>query len=95
MNGFIAVHCGKQNILILNYLYFWLFWNKNKWWWDQHLFLEMLRLITCFTGAGYHSDSLKKDYQKTCYAACRKAGEALQSGGNAVDAVEKAIIGLY
>ena len=48
-----------------------------------------------FSGAGYHSDALKKEYQKTCFLACRKAAEALQQGGNAVDAVEKAIIGLY
>lgn len=45
------------------------------------------------SGAGYHSDSLKKDYKKTCYQACRKATEALRQGGNAVDAVEKAIVG--
>lgn len=46
------------------------------------------------SGAGFHSDSLRKDYQKTCYAACRRAAEALARGENAVDAVEKAIIGL-
>lgn len=51
--------------------------------------------IICFSGAGYHSDALKKEYQKTCFLACRKAAEALQQGGNAVDAVEKAIIGQY
>lgn len=45
-------------------------------------------------GAGYHSDSLRKEYQRTCYAACRKAAESLSQGGNAVDAVEKAIIGI-
>lgn len=46
-----------------------------------------------FLGAGYHSETLKKEYQKTCYVACRKASEALRQGGNAVEAVEKAIIG--
>ncbi|KAM3965028.1 taspase 1 [Aphomia sociella] len=50
--------------------------------------------IAVHCGAGYHSDSLKKEYQKTCYIACRKASEALKNGGNAVDAVEKAIIEL-
>ncbi|CAG9562754.1 unnamed protein product [Danaus chrysippus] len=45
-------------------------------------------------GAGYHSDTLRKEYQRTCYAACRKAAESLSQGGNAVDAVEKAIIEL-
>ncbi|VVC94052.1 unnamed protein product [Leptidea sinapis] len=50
--------------------------------------------IAVHCGAGYHSDSLKKDYQRTCYAACRKAAQALHEGGNAVDAVEKAIIEL-
>lgn len=53
----------------------------------------MLLLCCYFKGAGYHSDSLKKDYKKTCYQACRKATEALLQGGNAVDAVEKAIVG--
>ncbi|KAJ8723351.1 hypothetical protein PYW08_003263 [Mythimna loreyi] len=50
--------------------------------------------IAVHCGAGYHSDTLKKEYQKTCFLACRKAAEALQQGGNAVDAVEKAIIEL-
>ncbi|XP_034829395.1 threonine aspartase 1 [Maniola hyperantus] len=50
--------------------------------------------IAVHCGAGFHSDSLRKDYQKTCYAACRRAAEALSQGGNAVDAVEKAIIEL-
>lgn len=50
--------------------------------------------IAVHCGAGYHSESLKKEYQKTCYAACRKAAEALQQAGNAVDAVERAIIEL-
>lgn len=44
-------------------------------------------------GAGYHSENLRKEYQKTCNQACRKASEILKQGGNAVDAVEKAIIG--
>ncbi|XP_028163254.1 threonine aspartase 1 [Ostrinia nubilalis] len=50
--------------------------------------------IAVHCGAGYHSDNLKKEYQRTCYAACRKAIETLKSGGSAVDAVEKAIIEL-
>lgn len=50
--------------------------------------------IAVHCGAGYHSDSLKKDYQKTCNTACRKAAEALKNGGNAVEAVEKAVIEL-
>ncbi|CAG4930099.1 threonine aspartase 1 [Colias croceus] len=50
--------------------------------------------IAVHCGAGYHSDTLRKDYQKTCYTACRKAGQALNEGGNAVDAVEKAIVEL-
>ncbi|XP_041979746.1 threonine aspartase 1 [Aricia agestis] len=50
--------------------------------------------IAVHCGAGYHSESLKKDYQKTCFVACRKAAEILSQGGNAVDAVEKAIIEL-
>ncbi|XP_068633769.1 threonine aspartase 1 [Battus philenor] len=50
--------------------------------------------IAVHCGAGYHSDLFKKEYQKTCYVACRRAAEALQMGGNAIDAVEKAIIEL-
>ncbi|XP_047517156.1 threonine aspartase 1 [Pieris napi] len=50
--------------------------------------------IAVHCGAGYHSDTLRKDYQKTCYVACKKAAQALNEGGNAVDAVEKAIIEL-
>ncbi|XP_059057206.1 threonine aspartase 1 [Achroia grisella] len=50
--------------------------------------------IAVHCGAGYHSDSLKKEYQKTCYNACRKAAETLKNGGHAVEAVEKAIIEL-
>lgn len=49
--------------------------------------------LRLFLGAGYHSDALKKEYQKVCYAACRNATKALREGGNAVEAVEKAIIG--
>lgn len=79
MNGFIAVHCGKHKI----YLY------EDTYRYQSVLLLKYFDVA----GAGYHSDSLKKDYQKTCYAACRKAAEALRLGGNAVDAVEKAIIG--
>ncbi|KAG7298696.1 hypothetical protein JYU34_017103 [Plutella xylostella] len=54
----------------------------------------MKGFIAVHCGAGYHSDTLKKEYRKTCYLACRKANEALKQGGNAVDAVEKAIIEL-
>ncbi|XP_072932666.1 threonine aspartase 1 [Epargyreus clarus] len=50
--------------------------------------------IALHCGAGYHSDSLKKEYQRLCHTACKRAVEALQGGGNAVDAVEKAIIEL-
>ncbi|XP_045449709.1 threonine aspartase 1 [Melitaea cinxia] len=50
--------------------------------------------IAVHCGAGYHSDSLRKDYKKMCQSACLKAAEALSQGGNAVDAVEKAIIEL-
>ncbi|XP_061714333.1 threonine aspartase 1 [Cydia pomonella] len=50
--------------------------------------------IAVHCGAGYHSDNLKKEYQKLCHVACRKASESLKQGGNAVDAIEKAIIEL-
>ncbi|XP_004932657.2 threonine aspartase 1 [Bombyx mandarina] len=50
--------------------------------------------IAVHCGAGYHSENLRKEYQKTCNQACRKASEILKQGGNAVDAVEKAIIEL-
>lgn len=57
------------------------------------LLIEELFKSFYLTGAGYHSDTLRKDYQKTCFVACKKAALALNEGGNAVDAVEKAIIG--
>ncbi|KAL4713162.1 hypothetical protein ACJJTC_018807 [Scirpophaga incertulas] len=54
----------------------------------------MSGFIAVHCGAGYHSDSLRKEYQKLCYLACRKATEALKTGLGAVDAVEQAIIEL-
>ncbi|RVE43626.1 hypothetical protein evm_011710 [Chilo suppressalis] len=50
--------------------------------------------VAVHCGAGYHSEALKKEYQRTCNLACRKAIEALKNGSNAVEAVERAIIEL-
>lgn len=54
----------------------------------------MAGFIAVHCGAGYHSDNLRKEYQKLCNIACKKAAELLREGGSAVDAVEKAIIEL-
>ncbi|KAG8041473.1 hypothetical protein G9C98_002766 [Cotesia typhae] len=46
--------------------------------------------IAVHVGAGHHSDSLKKKYQKLCRDACKTGIENLKLGGRSLDAVVEA-----
>ncbi|XP_034946315.1 threonine aspartase 1-like [Chelonus insularis] len=48
--------------------------------------------IAVHVGAGQHSDSLKKKYQKLCREACKSGIEKLKNGGSSLDAVVEATV---
>ncbi|XP_071080218.1 threonine aspartase 1-like [Haliotis cracherodii] len=47
--------------------------------------------IAVHAGAGYHSTNKETEYRSVCKDACKQAMEILHKGGNAVEAVTKAV----